>query len=397
MKASKISGMNYEDLVAAYKFGATPFHLGGLSEAQLLAFAAVGKKANLGGDEMGVAARALMANLIKPTAGARTSMLARGINFSDYQTLREQPMDVDNFAKSVAQTYGVELDKGAKAALKKVFSNRSLVQNASQFMPKVMEVLGDHLGGDDAKSKKVIAGEARRYRDAAMSGVDTPRLFNDIMEAMAGNVFLANAIFGSKQGGRIATAIGSPQVFGQKLDELEHHSEGYAPQISKERMAGFDGAVARFEGAVKNLETAVIGSLDNHRKGGALTNVTDAARKAIQGLAEAPDSTLQKLSAVAGGATAYMTFEGLVKTLSMFNRLAGGGGGALEAFANNTMGRMAFLGRMGVYGGAAYTGYRIGGACTRASTPSRTANTGRRKTPKNSAMRRTSSPRSRAK
>lgn len=362
VKASKISGMNYDDLVQAYKFGAAPFHLGGLSEAQLLAFSAVGKRANMGGDEMGVAARALVASLVKPTAGARTALLSRGIDFSKYQTLREQPMNVDNFAKSVAQTYGVELDKGAKGALKKIFDNKSITADASKFMPKVMSVLGDHLGGDDAKSKKSIAGEARRYRDASMAGVDLPRLFNDVMKAMAGNVQLANAIFGSKQGGRIATALGEPETFRHRLDDLENHSQGYAEQISKERTAGFDGAISRFENAVKNLETALGRVADNKGKGGPLTKATDWAGRKVQELAESDDDTLKKVAAAGVAATAYTTFEGLVKGASILNRLAGGGGGALEAFANNTMGRMAFLGRMGIYGGAAYAGYRIGEA-----------------------------------
>jgi hypothetical protein len=311
----------------------------------------------MGGDEMGVAARALVASLIKPTAGARTALLSRGIDFSKYQTLREQPMDVENFAKSVAQTYGVALDKGAKGALKKIFDNKDIVRDASKFMPKVMGVLGDHLGGDDAKSKKVIAGEARRYRDASMAGVDLPRLFNDVMAAMAGNVQLANAIFGSKQGGRIATALGDPEIFKQKLDDLDNHSQGYAGKISEERMAGFDGAVARFENAAKNLETAVMRAADQPNKPGEqgpLTKATNWAADTVQNLAEKDNSTLRK-GAIAGlAASAYMTFEGLVKAASILNRLAGGGGGALEAFANNTLGRMAFLGRMGVYGAGAY-------------------------------------------
>jgi hypothetical protein len=269
-------------------------------------------------------------------------------------------MNAEDFARSIAQSYSVELNKSAKSALQKIFDDRALVKDAAKFMPKVMGVLADNLGGDDAKSKKSIAGEARRYRDASVVGVDVQRLFLDLMRAMAGNVPLANMVFGSKQGARIATALGNSGVFNQKLDELENHSEGFAKKVADERNAGFDGAVSRFENAVKNLETAIGRAVDDKGKGGPLTKATDWAGKKVQELAESDDSTLKKVTAGALGATAYATVEGLVKAASILNRLAGGGGGALEAFANNTLGRMGFLGRMGIYGGAAYAGYRIG-------------------------------------
>ncbi len=299
VKASKISGMNAEDVSQTYKYGAAPFRMGGLSEEQLLAFAAVGKKANMGGDEMGVAARALVANILKPTAGARTAMLANRIDFSKYQKLGAQPMKVEPFAQSIAGTYGVALSEKAKQALQKVFDDKAVVGSAAKFMPAIMKVLGASLGGDDAKSKKSIAGEARRYRDSAMEGVDAQGLFNAMIPAIAKNPALANILFGSKQGARIRTAIGDPVVFMHKLDQLKNQADGYAGKISEERMAGFDGAVSRFEGAVLNLQTAVGRSFDNDGKGGMITSVADRMGAMIQAMAEAPPA-LQRLGVEAG-------------------------------------------------------------------------------------------------
>ena len=71
VKAAKISGMTPEDITQAYKYGATPARLAGVSEETLLGFAGVSKKANMGGDESGVAFRALMAASISPTQKAR--------------------------------------------------------------------------------------------------------------------------------------------------------------------------------------------------------------------------------------------------------------------------------------------------------------------------------------
>ncbi len=332
VKGSKISGMGYEDMVQLYKYGAAPFRMAGLSEEQLVAFGGIGKKANMGGDEMGVAARALSANLMKPTAGARTAMLANGIDYSKYQTFSAKPMEVEPFARSIAQNYGVELSEHAKAALQKVFSDKALVQDAAKFMPAVMQLVNTELGGKDAKAKKLIAGDARQYRDASVTGVDSQSLFRDVMVAIANNPTLANKIFGSKQGARIRTAMGDPKLFLDRMDQLTNHSQGFAGKVSDERMAGFDGAISRFEGAVKNLESALPRAFDANGKGGMLTNVSDVAGKFVQALAEAPPQ-LQRLGAEAGllagafagikGAEAILGGFGLKATAGLLDHSAG--------------------------------------------------------------------------
>ena len=354
VKAAKISGMKPEDLTQVYKYGASPFRMAGLSEAQLLAFGGLGKKANMGGDEMGTAARALAANLMKPTAGARTALMAAGINYSSYQTMGAKPMDAEAFSQSVAQTYGVALDKGAKAALQKVFNDKAIVADAGKFQPKIMTILSDVLGGDDAKSKKSIAGEARRYRDASIAGVDSQRLFVDIMRAMANSPGLANSIFGAKQGGRIMSAIGDPDLFQHKLDDIEH-SKGYAEKVSSGRMEGFDGAVSRFEGAIKNLETALGRSLDPQ-----LTSGTNFLGQITQAFAELDPKVHLAAAAFGAAAIAIVGFETAVKTVAALNGAAGIAPGVVGGLAASSGARLAMLSRLGVYGAAAYAGAMLG-------------------------------------
>ncbi len=321
VKASKISGMSYDDILESYKFAATPFKLAGLSEEQMLAFAGVGKKANMPGAEMGTAGRALVANLLKPTAGARTAMMANGIDFSKYQTQGTKPMDAESFSKSIAASYGVELDKGTKQALQKTFNDKSIVGDSAKFMPAIMSVLGDHLGGDDAKSKKSIAGEARRYRDASMSGVDAPRLFNDLMGAMAKNPTLANAIFGAKQGGRVMSALGDPGVFRGKLDELQNHSQGYAQSVSDARMAGFDGALSMLSGSIANFDTALGRAFDGDGKGGFLTTATLAIKRLVDVLVDANPAVL-RFGAILAGAFATSAIVRFANTVFGFTSMA---------------------------------------------------------------------------
>lgn len=351
VKAAKISGMDPEDIKQAYKYGATSAVMSGVSEQTLLAFAGISKKANMDGQESGTAFRALIASTTAPTRKAKEAMLANGLDFKNYQKNPEK-LALEPFIKSVAAQYGVELDGKAKAGLGKIFSNKKLIADPSKFTPAVMDLLSDTLGGDDAKSKKSIAGLANRYRDHSMKGVDTNALINDLMKKLPGNLALANSIFGSKQGNRIANALGDPKVLRHMIEELLEHSEGYAAKISAERMAGFDGAVRRFQGATTNLETKLGRAWDNDGKGGALTWVTDKAGKLVQSMAEMDNSVVQVGSAMAALGVAFVG----VKSIGL---LAGGFGLKGSAVA---------LGESAVALNAAATRLSAGGAVSTATT-----------------------------
>ena len=350
VKATKAFGMEPEDLIGLYKLSAAPFRMAGLSEEQMLTFGGMGKKSNMGGDEMGTASRALVANLLKPTAGARTAMLANGIDYSKYQKQGGRPMDVEAFSTSIAGSYGVTLKKGAKDALQAVFNDKAVVGDAAKFMPRVMSVLSESLGGKDAKSKKSIAGEARRFRDASMSGVDAQALFNDLMPVMARNPAFANAFMGSKQGARMMAALGNPEEFLHKYDELKNHSTGFAKSVSDARMAGFDGAVSRFQNSIKNLETAIGRSVDNDGKGGALTWLTNKAGGFVQGAAEMKS---HEIGAVLGTGAAGGALAGGLALRGMWRSMSGGFGltGSATALTGSAEALTAAAGRLGVAGG----------------------------------------------
>ncbi|MGY3584451.1 TP901 family phage tail tape measure protein [Bradyrhizobium sp. USDA 4341] len=300
VKAAKISGMTPEDIQQLYKFGATPARMGKISEASLLGFGGILKKANIGGDEAGVAFRALMSTAQAPTAGAKTALLANGLNYKNYQRVPSS-LAVDPFAEDVAARYGVKLNGKTRAGLGKIFGDKDLIADPAKFNPAVTALLRGELQGNDAKSLKSIAGAAGRYRDKSVNEVDTNAFIKDLIPKLANNLPLANALFGSKQGGRIATALGDGDTLKHIISDIEGGSEGYAGKIAAERMAGFDGAVSRFEGAVKNLETAIGRSFDKDGKGGLLTDVTDWLGKRIQDGAELPPGVL------AGGAIAAGT------------------------------------------------------------------------------------------
>lgn len=327
--AMKASGMTPDDIAQVYKFGAPSAKMAGVSEQNLLAFGGVLKKAGIGGPESGTAWRALMANLQSPTAGARTAMLANGMDFSKYQRVPDS-LAVEPFVRDVSAKYGVKLDDGAKGALGKIFADKATISDPSKFSPAVLDVLSRYLGGDDAKSKKSIAGLARRYRDASMNGVDANAFLKDLFTNLRGNLQFANSMFGAKQGSRIATALNDPETFEKVLHLLNDKADGYSKKIADERNAGFDGAVTRLEGTIKNFESAVGRALDNNGKGGLLTRATDKVGQGIQWAAELPPWLLAT-GAGAGGALA--TGGAAYGAWKFFQAMSGGFGLTASAAA----------------------------------------------------------------
>lgn len=316
--AAKASGMTPEDLVHLYKFGATPSRLAGLSEGNLLAFGGIAKKANIGGDESGVAFRQLVASLTRPTRVAKEAMLANGLNFKNYQKMPDH-LALKPFAENVAAQYGVKLKGKALSGLEAIFNDKALINDPAKFTPAVVNLLKGTLGGRDAKSLKSISGAANRYRDASVNGLDVNALMRDLLTKIPGNLQLANAVFGPKQGGRIATALGDPETLRHILDIVDNKSEGRAEEIAKERMAGFDGAVSRFEGAIMNFKSALGSSLDNGGKGGFLTGGMNLLGNATQWAAEQQRRHPIRALAVEGTVGAATIAAGAAFTAKLWN------------------------------------------------------------------------------
>ena len=328
VKASKISGMSAEDIQAAYKFAAAPARMSGLSEEQMLAFSVIAKKANMGGEESGTAIRALGKNLLSPTAGAKVAMSAAGIDYSKYQRMPDS-LDTGGFVQQVAQQYGVKLDGKAQAGLSGIFHNKSLVNNASAFMPAVLGILDDVLGGDDAKSKHKIAGLASRYRDSSSLGVDSNALMTAVMTAMSHNPAIANAIFGSKQGGRIFTAMGDPKFYNHILEELKNQSQGFAQKVSDARTEGFNANLQKLNNSMMNVDTALGRAFDGGGSGGMLTDATGAAARFAQRLAEADPIILRTGAEFAAAGAAVAGLKGLNLVQEVLGGLKGLGKGAI--------------------------------------------------------------------
>jgi len=93
-------------------------------------------------------------------------------------------------------------------------------------------------------------------------------------------------------------------------------------------MAGFDGAVSRLEGSLKNVETAIGRSWDSDGKGGVLTKLTDAAGNLAQSFTEMNTRVVQVGSGLGLLGAGLVGLEGLVGLKNLL-----GGGTALTASA----------------------------------------------------------------
>ena len=134
-------------------------------------------------------------------------------------------------------------------------------------------------------------------------------------------------------------------------DAINEHSQGYAQNVSDQRMAGFDGAISRFEGATLNLETALGRAFDANGKGGAVTGITDSAGRFVQALAEAPPQ-LQRLAFEASAAAAI--FAGLKGAEALMGGFGMKGAAvALTEAARELMGAARVQKAEGIVGGAA--------------------------------------------
>ena len=102
------------------------------------------------------------------------------------------------------------------------------------------------------------------------------------------------------------------------VDLLQNHSEGYAKDVADQRMAGFDGAMSRLEGATKNLESALGRTFDNGGKGGFLTGATDVFARAVQALAELPGPAIAAGTAIGAMGAAFAGFKGVEALMGGF-------------------------------------------------------------------------------
>ena len=299
VNAAKAFGLTHHDLKGGYEYGALGASMTGLSEEKLLAFLGLGKKLNIEGSAQGNAWRAMTGKFLSPTRKGREALAGVGIDYSKHQKMPER-LSVDNFSDMISQQYGAKLDKGARAKLEKAFTDQKTFGDASAFAIAVKDAVKGQVGVTDARSANKVVGSAERFRQTNVSKVDVNALFDEILAKIGGgNLALANALFGEKQGSRIMAALRDGKVWKESVDKMEHTPDGKAKEVSEKMSAGFEGASARWEKAKMNFETAMGRSWDNGGEGGFLTGITDQSAKLVLALSELDAKVIQAASGIA--------------------------------------------------------------------------------------------------
>lgn len=375
-KLAKIGGLSEEDIRQLFKYGGQPASAAGLSDSTFGALAALMRRNNIRGDEAGVAIRALSGKLYAPTGQALTALNAYGIDYSDFVKVRDKAFTADNMGLSFARSFGRGLSQDARARLGQAIAG-TYERTAADGKTEALPILGDMqefikavsaaTEGDFAKTKSgklrqtdanKLAKWAASFYSAATENVDSEGLLKAIMTSgMGASLSAMNAMFTRQQGGRLMTGLKNFDQFGEYKDKLDRAGDNFHRKISDERMAGFAGALARLEGATKNLETAFGRANDPWMTAGA-----NLGAKAIQGFVELGEGATRAATAVGGLATAFLAAEASLKALSMVNALSGNASGAaaVAGIGGGAVGRAALLGRLGLYGLAAYGGYKLG-------------------------------------
>ncbi len=308
VKTSKISGSTSEDLINLLARGAQNAATAHLSEEQLFAFGATLKQINIGGDRAATAFSSMTKSLLNPTREARTAIASAGIDYSKYQKVG--PINEDGFANTVASNFGVKLSPGVRAGLHKVFSDPEIMNDLGKFTPAIAHVLRRDLHGKDAQSKAKIAGLANSYRNDSVKELDTQGLLKAVHDALTKNPMLANTLFGPKLGGTIAAGLGP--MFDHMLEELQNHSQGFAKNVSDEKMAGFNGALNMASAKLSNLGDRIGMAFDSGGSGGFLTHATQNVGAFIDALSNANPAILRVGSEavlLAGGLAALKGVE----------------------------------------------------------------------------------------
>jgi len=247
MKTAKLGGFtSLSEVAEAVKFPAGISSVAGVSLPSELALMALLKRGGQSAAESGVAMRAFVTMLAKPTQPAMMALDAAGIHFRNYVTAGKH-MQATDLGEAFERRLGRKIPVGD---LQDILDNPSIAGDQATFTAAVTKRLGANLKPQDQRQ---IAKVLEQFWQASISKVDIDRLLRDVIGANL-SVPQLDAIFGAKQGARFATGgRAGLKFFEDTKKKIENVPLDYPETIARERMAGVAGAMARLETATQNL------------------------------------------------------------------------------------------------------------------------------------------------
>lgn len=355
VKTAKIGGLDAEGVQLAFKYGGAATHAAGLSIETMGALVAMMSRGGIRGDEGGVAARSFAGTLVSPTKQGLMTLNALGLDFNKYTTM-PGGLSAENLGKATKRELGKDLPSAVMAHIQEVMEDKELVANREDFTKEITPIIGELFekkkdGTLKAQDAHAIARVVGNFWKASIESVDTERLLHDFIAAHP-SAAQANTMFSKQQGGRFQViAQRGVEEFDDFVNQLKHVKTGFAASIGTERMGGYAGAVSRWEGSQKNLETALGRANDFW-----MTPLINASAGFVQKLVEGGDGVMRLVTATGAAVTGLIAFESALKAGSMIQTVSGNPASA-AAIAGLGGG---VAGRLGMFGLAGFSGLGFG-------------------------------------
>ena len=293
VKTAKISGMSADEEAMFYKAGGAAAHAAGLSIETMSALGAMMRRGGIPGEEAGYAVRSISGSLVSPKAEAMIALNAMGIDFSKYADMSKL-MNPENLEIATKRELGIKFNGKQKANIQNIMQNPEKRDNQADFVKAIVDEFPDA----SKLEAKQMAQIVKKFWKSSIKAVNTEALLREII-ARQPTASQANSIFTKQQGGRFTVVAqrGLPE-FENFRSQIDHVQPGFGDFIGAQNMAGFAGAVARFEGSTKNLETAI-----GRANQSWVTPLIDTAAKVQQAFVESGDKSVA-LATQLGVATA---------------------------------------------------------------------------------------------
>lgn len=197
--------------------------------------------------EAGVAFRAMMVRLIRPTNAAKGILAGMGMDINDYFT-GGKPLTVEDLGARVREMLGYPLSDEDAAEIDKILKSDATV---GEKKPKIIEQLAKALGSG-AEERALLATIVSSAFEGQGQDFDMERMVKDLTEKidtgeLTNQDFLR--IFDVRQGARTFPVFDSDEALGRLRDEIVKGSGGYVERAVEIMMGGIVGAVARFRAA----------------------------------------------------------------------------------------------------------------------------------------------------
>jgi hypothetical protein len=319
VKTAKISGMSADEEAIFYKAGGAAAHAAGMSIETMSALGAMMRRGGIPGEEAGYAVRSIAGSLVSPKAEAMIALNAMGIDFSKHADMSKL-MNSGNLEIATKRELGIRFNDKQKKNIQDIMQNPDKRDNQADFVKAIVDEFPDM----SKLEAKQMAQIVKKFWKSSIKAVDVEGLLREII-AHQPTASQANSIFTKQQGGRfeVVAQRGLPE-FENFRSQIDHVQPGFGDFIGTQNMAGFAGAVARFDGSTKNLETAIGRANESW-----VTPLINTAAEIKQGFVESGDKSLA-LATQLGIATAAIGVLSTAVTLNTIkNNLAGTPGGAM--------------------------------------------------------------------